>query len=542
MSDMQLSNNVSSRARITQALYAILFAGVLVMVIVALVLGTRSREWQFFGMTAAGVLLNLALGASFALYQRGRREWASAVVLGGLAAALALVTAFFADMGTLMTLMAIFLGVFFVIQMLSDRAVVWGVLAAVAGGVVITLTDLFAGPIQLRNIVLFRISLAMASLIVVSFIAFLLRQFRLYPLASKLLATYLVVALVPTAAVVLLLTQPFRQTGAASADYAFLAQQSQMGSIALLISTVAVAALALLITRQINRPVSTLAEAARQIAAGELAARAEVETEDEIGELAQSFNLMTDQLRNLISTLEERVATRTRDLTTVAEVSTATSTILETGKLLQAVVDLTKERFGLYHAHIYLLDEAGETLALAAGAGEPGRQMVARGHAIPLERERSLVARAARERTGVIANDVIQEPDFLPNPLLPETRAEMAVPMIVGGNVLGVFDVQSEQVGRFSEADVSVYTTLAAQVAVSVQNVRSFEKARAQAELESMVNAIGQQIQRAATVQDTLQTTVRELGQILAATRVRIAIGVNPGQSDATRQIADEEI
>jgi GAF domain-containing protein len=229
---------------------------------------------------------------------------------------------------------------------------------------------------------------------------------------------------------------------------------------------------------------------------------------------------MVTQLRDLIGSLEGRVAARTKDLATVAEVGTATATILETDKLLQEVVDLTKERFNLYHSHIYLLDPAGENLVLASGAGEPGRQMKAKGLSIPLNREQSLVARAARERKGVTVNDVTEAPDFLPNPLLPDTRSELAVPMIVGGNVIGVFDVQSDQVGRFTDSDISIQTTLAAQVATSIQNVRSFEQSKSQAELESLVNAIGQKIQRSTSMEDTLQTAIRELGVALGSARV----------------------
>ena len=105
--------------------------------------------------------------------------------------------------------------------------------------------------------------------------------------------------------------------------------------------------------------------------------------------------------------------------------------------MLQDVVDLTKNRLQLYHAHIYLLDDLGENLVLSAGAGEVGKQMVARGHSIPFNRPHSLVARAARTRRGVISNDVTQEPDFLPNPLLPHTRSELATPIIVGEARLG---------------------------------------------------------------------------------------------------------
>ena len=89
------------------------------------------------------------------------------------------------------------------------------------------------------------------------------------------------------------------------------------------------------------------------------------------------------ELQEVSTALEQRVTDRTKALETVAEISTITSTILESDKLLQEVVDLSKERFNLYHSHIYLLDEAGENLVLAAGAGEPGKQMVAEGRSIP---------------------------------------------------------------------------------------------------------------------------------------------------------------
>ena len=301
--------------------------------------------------------------------------------------------------------------------------------------------------------------------------------------------------------------------------------------IVLLISII----LAVVLSRQITRPVIQLTNVAQKISSGNFDAQAEVTSADEVGTLAQTFNTMTSRLRQAFEDIHRRAA----ELATVAEVGTATATILETDRLLQEVVDLTKERFNLYHSHIYLLDEAGENLALASGAGEPGRQMKAKGLSIPLNREQSLVARAARERKGVTVNNVTQAPDFLPNPLLPNTRSELAVPMIVGGKVIGVFDVQSDQVGRFTDSDINIQTTLAAQVATSIQNVRSFEQSKAQADLESMVNAIGQKIQRAATVDDTLQTAIREIGLALGASRVSANIA---GRQDGSNSASQESV
>jgi putative methionine-R-sulfoxide reductase with GAF domain len=306
-----------------------------------------------------------------------------------------------------------------------------------------------------------------------------------------------------------------------------IAAQTTNNILVALVVAVLVGVAGFLFSQTLAGPLIRLTQVAEAIAGGDINVQAKVETTDEIGTLAGTFNRMTQQLRDFITSLEERVAARTKDLATVAEVGTATSTILETDRLLNAVVELTKERFGLYHSHIYLLDEKGENLVLAAGAGEPGRIMVAEKRFIPVSREQSLVARAARERKGVTINDVTQAPDFLPNVLLPDTRSEMAVPMLVGETLIGVFDIQSDVAGRFTDSDISIQTTLAAQLASSVQNARSYERSKAQADFETLVNTIGQKIQRATTIEDTLQTAIREIGVALGASRVSANIQTN---------------
>ncbi|MFQ3535105.1 MAG: GAF domain-containing protein [Aggregatilineales bacterium] len=183
-------------------------------------------------------------------------------------------------------------------------------------------------------------------------------------------------------------------------------------------------------------------------------------------------------IRYDITALKEEQAKadrRAAELETVAQVSAAISTIRDTYKLLQTVVDLTKTRFHLYHVHVYLLDQSSQKLVLVAGAGQAGRVMRQQGHAISLNHPHSLVAMAARERRSVVVNDVTQNPNFLPNPLLPDTRSEMALPMVVGDQLIGVLDVQSDQFNRFTEEDVRIKSTLAVQIAVAVQNTRAFE-------------------------------------------------------------------
>ena len=210
---------------------------------------------------------------------------------------------------------------------------------------------------------------------------------------------------------------------------------------------------------------------------------------------------------------------RAHQLAAVAEVSSVSSRELDIDKMLHSVVHLTQRQFGLYHAHIFIYDENTEELKIVAcGYKEGDPHEGTDGTAvIPIAQEQSLVARSARTRQAVIVNDVHSEPGWLPNPVLPDTASEMAVPLNIGDQILGVLDVQSERINAFSEEDANIYTTLASQVSTALQNAKSFSKSQQQAERESMLNTISQKIQSATTVEAVLQIAARELGHALGA-------------------------
>ena len=199
---------------------------------------------------------------------------------------------------------------------------------------------------------------------------------------------------------------------------------------------------------------------------------------------------MSIALDNLL--LAEQARQRAAQLGIVAEVGQAITSIVDTAELLTQVSNLTKERFGLYHAHVYLYDATHQRLKLAAGAGEIGRQMVAEGREISLEQEESIVAQVARAQQTLIRNDVrSSQTGFLPHPLLYKTAAEMAVPIIIGGELLGVLDVQSEQVNAFTADDAQIQETLASGIAVALQNARRFEQTEAEkAQSEAILNSV----------------------------------------------------
>lgn len=283
---------------------------------------------------------------------------------------------------------------------------------------------------------------------------------------------------------------------------------------------------AYLTSRSIIRPLSTLLRAIQAVEKGDLSQQVNITSRDEIGVLAHGFNLMIAQLDDLINSLEARVQARTRDMQIAAQVSEQIATVLDPDQLLLLVVELTKSSYDLYHTHVYLLGEGGESLVLSAGAGEVGRMMKERGHSIPAGARRSLVARAARENKPVIVADTTQEPGFLANPLLPKTRSEAALPLAVGNRVLGVLDVQSDRIGHFDTDLLPVLSTLAGQIAVAIENARLFSTVEQSSRYEQALSTITQSIQRATSMDEVLQLATRELGRALRVPYTAIELQV----------------
>ncbi|MFN8459190.1 MAG: SpoIIE family protein phosphatase [Anaerolineae bacterium] len=229
-----------------------------------------------------------------------------------------------------------------------------------------------------------------------------------------------------------------------------------------------------LLARQITRPILSITRTAAQVAAGNLTATVPELTGDEVGLLARTFNQMTGQLHSLYAHLEEVVKDRTHRLELVATLGERFNAILDLDLLLSEIVNQFKQNFGYYHAQIFLLDESGQNLVLAAATGMAGHQPKSSDTTIPLYTEVSLMARAAR--TGEIVNvpDVRLSDDWLATPLLPHTASEIVVPIIIGESVAGVLDVQEDKPASFDESAVTLFRSMANQIAIALNNARLF--------------------------------------------------------------------
>jgi GAF domain-containing protein len=191
------------------------------------------------------------------------------------------------------------------------------------------------------------------------------------------------------------------------------------------------------------------------------------------------------ELRTIQLSLEKRVQERTAELAqravqlqAAAQVARATTSVLDPDELLRQVADLVRERFDLYYVGLFLLDEAQRQAVLRAGTGEAGRQMMAQGHKLAVGGD-SMIGQCVVRNEARIALDVGQDAVRFNNPLLPNTRSELALPLRARGQVLGAMTVQSYRAAAFDESSIAVLQTMADQVAAALDNARLFAQAQA---------------------------------------------------------------
>jgi len=236
--------------------------------------------------------------------------------------------------------------------------------------------------------------------------------------------------------------------------------------------------------RAVVTGVRLLSDSAGQLAAGRLETRAPEQGLEEFRFLARTFNNMAAELQQLYTGLERLVAQRTADLArrtaqleAAATVAREAAEIRDLDTLLNETVRLISDRFGFYHAGIFLVDDAREYAVLRAASSEGGQRMLARGHRLAVGKV-GIVGTVAGTGKPRVALDVGADAVFFDNPDLPLTRSEMALPLRVGERVIGVLDVQSVEPAAFTEEDVAVLQTLADQIALAVENARLLEESR----------------------------------------------------------------
>jgi GAF domain-containing protein len=205
---------------------------------------------------------------------------------------------------------------------------------------------------------------------------------------------------------------------------------------------------------------------------------------DEFKSVADQFQSALAFLSKDRSELEKRVDERTagyikktEQLRAASYIARQTADIQDLEMVLNMVVNLVTDQFGYYHAGIFLMNEYGDEVVLQTASSEGGKRMVARGHSFKVG-AKSIVGYSASQKKPRIALDVGNDAVFFNNPDLPNTRSEMALPLLIHDKVLGILDIQSDQPQAFSVDDIDVLQILADQIAVAIENMRLLEDAQ----------------------------------------------------------------
>ncbi len=171
---------------------------------------------------------------------------------------------------------------------------------------------------------------------------------------------------------------------------------------------------------------------------------------------------------------EEGIRRRNEYLAVSAEIGKLVTSILDLNTIFARTVSLITDRFNFYHAAIFIVEETGFNAVMKEATGEVGAELKKLEHSLPLN-DKSIVGSVASSGNVLVVNNVLEHSLHKVNELLPDTRAEAAIPLRVGSRVIGVIDIQAKEEDAFNEDEISVLQTLSDQVAVAIDNARSFE-------------------------------------------------------------------
>lgn len=278
--------------------------------------------------------------------------------------------------------------------------------------------------------------------------------------------------------------------------------------------------------RSVVDRVDRLIVSTSRLASGHLEERVPVERQDELGRLATTFNEMADQMNESHAELEQQVQERTEALQEVnyilqrramqleatAEVGRAITSIFDMDRLLKRAVELIPERFGFYHAGIFLLDQQGKWAVLREATGQAGAQMKADEHKLAVA-DTSMVGWTAKHREPRIALDVGADAVRFAHPLLPKTRSEMTIPITIGERLLGVLNVQSVEPEAFDEDDVRTLQGMADQLAIAIENARRVSDEALLLEAASPIYRVSHRLTTATTREDVADAVIETIAE-----------------------------
>lgn len=234
---------------------------------------------------------------------------------------------------------------------------------------------------------------------------------------------------------------------------------------------------------------------------------------------------LTVQVAGAINNIHliEETRKRALQLQTAAEIARDISGSLDIGELLTKAVTLIRERLNFYHAAIFLDDAAGEYAVIREATGDAGMQMKRAGHKLKIG-SKSIVGYVTSSGEHLVVNDTSREATYYANPLLPDTRAEVAIPLKIGQRILGALDVQSDEVYAFNTEDITVLRILADQLAIAVINSELFAETQEHLSQHRLLHHVTTAAASGTTLTESLMSAAQGLQVTLGGDRVAILL------------------
>ncbi len=210
-------------------------------------------------------------------------------------------------------------------------------------------------------------------------------------------------------------------------------------------------------------------------------------------------------------------------LQAATEIARDISSALNLDELLLKAINLIRDRFNFYHASIFLIDPGEHSAVIREATGEAGAQLKRIGHKLAVG-SKSIVGFVAGQGEPLVVNDITKDATHLPNPMLPETRAEAAIPLKIGERILGVLDVQSTVPYSFGSNDLNIFQTLADQLAIAVNNTELFAEIQEHLSQHRLLHHITTSAASGTTLEEALASAVKGLQVTLGGDRVSILL------------------
>mgnify|MGYP001168309516 CR=1 FL=1 len=207
---------------------------------------------------------------------------------------------------------------------------------------------------------------------------------------------------------------------------------------------------------------------------------------------------------------EKRARKRNRNLQALFDVSRQATANLDQQEMLDGVVQAIQDVMGYHMASILLLNEAGtELISSAISSNLQGK--IPLGDRVPVGR--GMVGKAAQTGQTQLANNIKENTDYIRAPGEWDPGSELSVPLIAQGMVIGVLDVEDEAIGAFTQEDVQILETLAAQLVVILEKARLLSDARANLQDLSVIYEISQRLSQARTPDEVLRVALNALAE-----------------------------